>query len=59
MDYSLENGGQFGEDFGLAFWRQSLPDLFGLDGHSNTSYSSAIEINSCKAESVNLLGLVN
>ncbi|MGD9092812.1 MAG: hypothetical protein PVF74_08175 [Anaerolineales bacterium] len=59
MDHSLEDGGQFGEDLGLAFWGQLSPDVVRLDGHNNISHSSAREISSCKAESVNLLGLVN
>jgi hypothetical protein len=59
MDHSLKDSRQFREDLGLDFFGQLSPDLVGMDGHGNTSHSSASEISSCKAEKVNLLGTVN
>jgi len=59
MDHSLEDDGKFGENLGLVFFGQLSPDIVGLDGHNNTSHSSAIEISSCKAERVSLLGTDN
>lgn len=55
MDHFLEKGREFGQDLDLELGRELLPEMRGVGGH-RTSWASATEISSSKAERVSLVG---
>jgi hypothetical protein len=55
MDHFLENNGEFGKHLALQLWRELVPDIAGVGGHS-TSSASATDSSSWRAAKVSLVG---